>query len=98
MTAGHGIAHTEGIDGGRTRRATVDRPAAGAPGLRPRPSTTTPRPQWREGGAELTSARRPLRSTDRAGGIHSALVGIDIACDEASALTPARSTPVSSTG
>lgn len=90
MTAGHGIAHTEDSlhDGVRLHAAQLwialpPEHQDCAPAFDHYPTL----PQWREGGAELTLLAGRYGQRTAPARIHSALVGIDIACDEASALT-----------
>ncbi|HMY79823.1 MAG TPA: pirin-like C-terminal cupin domain-containing protein, partial [Thauera aminoaromatica] len=90
MTAGHGITHTEDSlhDGVRLHAAQLwialpPEHQDCAPAFDHYPTL----PQWREGGAELTLLAGRYGQRTAPARIHSALVGIDIACDEASALT-----------
>lgn len=90
MTAGHGIAHTEDSlrDGERLHAAQLwialppDRKDI-APAFEHYPEL----PHWREGSAALTLLAGRYGQHAAPAHIHSPLVGIDIACDNASALT-----------
>ncbi|WP_297365808.1 pirin family protein [Thauera sp.] len=89
MTAGHGTAHTEVSlrDGERLHAAQL------WIALPPQHKDCAPAfdhypvlPRWRDGGAELTLLAGRYRQREAPARIHSPLLGIDIACEEASEL------------